>query len=228
MELHDRHVLLVGATGVLGAEVARRLAAHGARLTLSGRRQDALDGLVAELGDAAATAVTADLVDPTAPQRVVDTAVERGGPLDALVTLAGVVAFGPVTELDDDVFDELLLVDLVAPVRLARAAVPHLREGGVIANVSAVVADQPMANMAAYSAVKAGLTGFDRALARELRRQKLRVLDIRPPHTETGLVGRALAGTAPRLPEGKATADVADRIVRAVAEDEKDLPADAF
>lgn len=227
MEIASRHVLVVGATGVLGSAVARRLAAEGARLSLSGRRQQALDELSGELGDAVLSTVAADLVDPAAPQRIVDTAASAA-PLAAMVTLAGVVAFGPVTELDDDVLDQLVLVDLLAPVRLARAVAPQLGEGGAIVNVSAVVADQPMAGMAAYSAVKAGLTAFDRALAKELRRQKIRVVDVRPPHTETGLVDRALAGEPPRLPEGLAADDVAARIVRALVGDEKDLPADAF
>jgi short-subunit dehydrogenase len=82
--------------------------------------------------------------------------------------------------------------------------------------------------MAAYSAAKAGLTAFDAALATELRRRRIRVLDVRPPHTETGLATRPVAGEAPRLPQGLDPDAVAERVVRALADDERDLPSTAF
>lgn len=82
--------------------------------------------------------------------------------------------------------------------------------------------------MAAYSASKAGLTGFDGALAHELRRQKVRVLDVRPPHTETGLAGRPIAGRAPALGQGLDPDAVAARVVQAIEDDERDLPASSF
>jgi len=146
----------------------------------------------------------------------------------------GVVAFGPAAEVDDDLVDELLLLHYLAPVRLLRAAVPHLRSaaqergGSVAVMLSAVVAEQPVAGMAAYSAAKAALTAFDAAVAKELRRDRVRVLDVRPPHTETGLVGRPVAGEAPRMPTGRRPQDVVDRILRAVVDDERDLPSSAF
>ena len=227
MELSGAHVLVVGATGGLGSALARTLAADGARLSLSGRDAERLAALAGELGPAVLTTTAADLVDPAAPGRIVDAAV-AAAPLDVVVFAAGVVAFGTVTELDDDTLDELVLVNLLAPVRLVRAAAAHLGRGAAIVNLSAVVADTPLPGMAAYAASKAGLTAFDRAAARELRRAGVRVLDARPPHTETGLATRPVAGTAPRLGEGKQPQDVAARIVAALRDDETDLPADAF
>ncbi len=227
-DLDGAHVLVVGATGGLGSAIAERLAGSGARLTLTGRSSARLDELAGGLGDAVVGAFTADLSRPGEPERVVrqSTAGPRG--LTGVVYAAGVVAFGPVDELDDDVFDELLLTNLVAPVRVVRAAVPHLREGGFLAQISAVVAERPMAGMAAYSATKAGLTAFGAAAAHELRRRRIRVIDIRPPHTETGLAGRPIAGSAPGLRPGLEPASVAERIVRAIAGDERDLPSGAF
>ena len=95
-------------------------------------------------------------------------------------------------------------------------------------NVSAVVAEQPTAGMAAYSASKAALAAFDAAAGRELRRARIRLLDARPPHTETGLASHPVAGTAPTLPRGLDPAAVAARIVAAVENGERDLPAHAF
>lgn len=65
-------------------------------------------------------------------------------------------------------------------------------------NISGVIAETNLPGMAAYGASKAALRSFDQALAREARRRTVRVLDARPPHTETGLADRPIAGTAPR------------------------------
>ena len=153
---------------------------------------------------------------------------DQGGRLDGMVFAAGVVAFGEADELDDATLDQLMTVNLLAPIRLGREASRGLDEGGFLAQISAIVAELPTKGMAAYSAAKAGLTAFDRALGGELRRRHIRVLDIRPPHTETGLADRPIAGTSPRLPRGLEPADVARRIVDAIEADEPDLPSSAF
>lgn len=223
--MDGRVVLVAGASGELGGRIARGLAGVGATVVLQGRDT----GRLAAVGlGPEHTRTTGDLRDPAAPGDAVRAALDAHGRLDATVYAAGVVAFGPLHELDDDVLDELLLLDTIAPIRLARAAVPHLPEGGAIVNVSAVVAEHPMAGMAAYSAAKAALSAFDSAASTELRRRRIRVLDVRPPHTETGLADRPVAGTAPRLPAGKDPDDVAARVVRAIVEGERDLPASEF
>jgi len=226
-DLASAHVLVLGATGGLGSAIARRLVASGARVTLSGRDGARLEALADELGTAVVTVVAADLTMPDGPASVVR-AASADAALTGVVNAAGVVAFGPVEDLDDDTLDEVLLLDLVAPIRLARAALAVIPEGGFLAQVSAVVAEKAMPGMAAYSASKAGLTAFDAALATELRRRRIRVLDVRPPHTETGLATRPVAGEAPRLPQGLDPDAVAERVVRALADEERDLPSTAF
>ena len=109
-----------------------------------------------------------------------------------------------------------------------RAALPEIERGGFLANVSAVVAERPMAGMGLYSATKAALTALDHALSRELRSRRIDVIDLRPPHIETGLVDRPIAGVPPRLPQGLSPEAVADRIVDAIQNGEKDVPADGF
>ncbi len=225
--LDGAHVLVVGATGGLGSAVSRELAARGAVLTVSGRSAARLSELGTALGAAVIGSAAGDLIDPGFPAELVNSATERQ-PLAGVVFAAGVVAFGDIVDLDDDVLDQLMLVNLMAPIRIARAAAAVLPEGGFVANLSAVVAEQPMKGMAAYSATKAGLTAFDQAAATELRRRRIRVLDIRPGHTETGLAGRPIAGSSPRLPTGYDPAAVARRIVEAIAGDERDIPAAAF
>ncbi|TKV25888.1 SDR family NAD(P)-dependent oxidoreductase [Arthrobacter sp. NamB2] len=226
VELSGSHVLVVGATGVLGAELSRQLAAQGAELTLSGRSREKLSKLADELGDAVVGQVAADLGKPSGPADIA--AAVYGRELNGVVFASGVVAFGPAVEVDDDTLDELMLVNLLGYMRLMRDVAPRLPRDSFVAQISAVVAESPTAGMAAYSASKAGLSAYGAALTLELRRQGVRVLDARPPHTETGLAARPIAGEAPRLPQGKDPVAVAGRIVAAIREGERDLPSSSF
>lgn len=213
-------MLVTGAGGGLGRPLVEGLLAAGARVVTSSRSAPEVAGT---------HAVAADLRLPGEPERLVDEAVAHLGRLDGLVHAAGVVAFGPAADADDDLLDELFLADAIGPIRLLRAALPHLRAGrdpfAVV--LTGVVAERPQAGMAPYSAAKAALSAFVTALARE-ERSRVRVLDVRPPHTETGLATRPVAGTAPRLPQGLAPAEVAERVLRAVTDGERELSAEAF
>ena len=222
-ELKDAAILVVGASGGLGRAISGALADRGARLALSGRNADRLRATRVE-----GVPVVVDLREPEAAERVVAKAEQALDGLTGVVYAAGVVAFGAVGELDADDVDELLLLNYLAPARIVAAALPRLGAGGFVANLSAVVAEQPTMRMSAYSASKAALTAFDRVALLEARRRDIRVIDIRPPHTETGLAGRPIAGQSPKLPPGLDPADVAARIVEALAGDEIDLPTDAF
>ena len=205
-------VAVVGATGALGSLIARGAADRGAHVVLVGRDEERLRAVIE-----GATVVVGDLGDATLGARVVEAATGAHGRLDGLVNAAGVVAFGSLVETDDAVIEELFLVNVMGPLFLAGAVLPALTAAkGFIVNLSAVVAEQPMAGMVAYSATKAALTGADRGLSKELRRTGVDVVDVRPPHTETGLVDRALAGTAPRLPQGLEPSVVATAVLDAI------------
>lgn len=218
-------VAVVGASGGLGAPIARRLAERGARLLLAGRRTDRLDVLAID----GASTVALDLRDVTAGDSLVAAAQDAFGRLDGVVNAAGVVAFGPLTDTDDVVLEELFLTNVLGPLWLIKRVVPALAlTRGFFVNISAVVAEAPMPGMVAYSASKAALTGADRALFRELRRRHVRVCDARPPHTETGLAERPLAGVSPALPTGLSPERVAARIVAAIEADETEVAADQF
>lgn len=218
-------VAVVGAGGGLGAPIARRLADRGARLLLAGPHPETL----AAVGVADATLVELDVRDTGAGDRLVAAATEGHGRLDGLVNAAGVVAFGPLVETDDVVIEELFLTNVVGPLWLLRRTVPLLSASkGFVVQISAVVAEQPLPAMAVYAATKAALTAADTALVRELRRVGVTVCDVRPPHTETGLATRPLAGTAPALPEGLTPDRVADRVVAAIEAGETDVASTAF
>ncbi len=216
-------VLLAGATGGLGQALAAELHRRGATLTLVARDERALERLPVP-----GARLAVDLRTPGACETAVQTATAHAGRLDLVVNAVGVVAFGPVDELSVDVMEELFLTNTFVPIMLARAAMTVLQPGGAVVNISGVIAEQNLPGMAAYGASKAALRSFDQALAREFRRRKLRVLDARPPHTETGLVDRAIEGRAPKFPPGLQPALVATTICDAIEEGVADLPADAF
>ncbi|NDI15116.1 MAG: SDR family NAD(P)-dependent oxidoreductase [Actinobacteria bacterium] len=216
--LTGSHVVVVGATGVLGARIAAHFAAAGARVSAVVRNHERLDGA------SVSQYALADVTDHAA----LKTAFASVAPFDGVVNATGVVAFGSVADLDDVTLAQLFAVNAIAPIVMLRESSPHITDGGFFVNLSGVVATQPVAGMAAYSASKAAAWAAMTAAARELRRRRIDVIDARPPHTETGLATRPLAGTAPKMPEGLMPDVVAARIVTAVVAGERDLPTEAF
>jgi cyclic-di-GMP-binding biofilm dispersal mediator protein len=216
--LAGSHIVVVGATGVLGARIAAHLAAAGARVSAIVRDHTRLDGA------SVSQYALADVTDHT----VLATAFASVAPFDGVVNATGVVAFGNVADLDDATLTTLFAVNAIAPIVMLREAARHLADGGFFVNLSGVVATQPVAGMAAYSASKAAAWAAMSAAGRELRRRRIDVIDARPPHTETGLATRPLAGVAPKMPTGLSPDVVAARIVTAVVDGERDLPVEAF
>ncbi len=223
METKDVRVLVVGASGALGGELARRLHEGGAQVVAAGRDPERTRAVAEDVGT---DPLTLDVIDVEACAATVAAAVERLGGLDLLLVTVGVAAFGKAAELDEAVAEALYAVDVLGPVALVRAAIPHLRESnGTVAVISAVLADLPTSGMADYSAAKAALATWLQVLRREERRS-LKVLDIRPPHLDTGLETRALAGEPPRLPAGRPAGEVVDLVLQAIRDDKQELVVD--
>ncbi len=216
--LTDTTIVIIGATGVLGSCLAQQLADAGVHVAAVVRNGASLDPAVVS------THAIADLTDHTALR----SAFASLGPIDGVINAAGAVAFGPLAELDDKTLTDLFAINAIGPMVALRESAPHIKEGGFFVNISGVVALQPMAGLAAYSASKAAAWSAMTSVARELRRQQIDVIDARPPHTETGLATRPLSGTAPKLPEGLDPNVVAARIIAAIVDGERDLPVEAF
>lgn len=224
MELAGARTLVVGATGVVGGALARALVDAGAQVAVTGRDRGRLAERAESLGVRGAFAL--DLLDLAACADVVADAARVLGGLDLLVVATGIAAFGSAADTDDAVVEELFAVNTLAPMALCRSALPELAEGGVVVALSAILADAPMAGMAAYSASKAALSGYLTALRREVRRAGVTVLDVRPPHMDTGLVGRAIAGVAPKLPAGHDLDEVVALVLQGISEGRKELVLD--
>lgn len=209
-------VLVVGATGGLGSRIADQLESNGVIVARSSK------------------SAGHDLRAPSVIREVLDATIAQHGRLDGLVVASGVVAFGAVSELEPATVDELFAVNTTSAIQLIAESHAHLaasaqdgREPFVV-TLSGVVAEAPVAGLAAYSASKAGLAAFVVAAAREYRRAGIRILDARPGHTGTALSEHPIAGSAPRFGAGLDPDLVAARIITAIVDGEKDLPSTAF
>lgn len=209
-------VLVVGATGGLGSRIAAQLESHGATVARSSK------------------SAGHDLRSPSVVREVLDGVNQQHGRLDGLVIASGVVAFGAAADLEPATLDELFAVNTTSAIELIARSQPVLaasasagREPFVL-TLSGVVAEAPVAGLAAYSASKAALAAFVVAAGREYRRSGIRILDARPGHTGTALSEHPIAGQAPGFGAALDPDVVAARIVTAILEGEKDLPSTAF
>jgi len=229
-DLKGKNILVMGASGVLGSLIASKLAGLGATVMATSSSLDSAE----RVPHNANPRLLVDLSSAESIRVLLEYLLDSDVKVDGIVNATGVVAFGNFSELDSETLVKLFAVNTTGPIQLIQGLIGHLKASSAsgnepfIVNISGVVSESPMAGLAAYSASKAALFAFDQAISRELRRDGIRVIDARPGHTETGLATRAISGTAPAFPEGMSAEHVANRIIKAIVEDEKDLPAAAF
>src|SRR5690348_10973395 len=187
-KLDGKAALVTGASGGIGASIARALHAQGASVALSGTRRDALEALAAGLGERAHVC-PADLRDAAEPDALVTAAEEAAGPLAILVNNAGMTRDMLALRMRDEDWQAVLDVDLSAPFRLARAALRGMlrRRAGRIINISSIVGVTGNAGQANYSAAKAGLIGMTKALAQEVASRGITVNVVAPGFVVTAM-----------------------------------------
>lgn len=213
LKLRGARALVTGASGGLGAAIARELHSRGVELVLSARRTDALEQLRSELGGGPVLE-PADLAEPGAATDL----AERAGRIDLLVANAALPASGPLEGFSSEEIDRAIAVNLRVPAQLARVMAPAMRERGsghlvFIGSMSGRVAT---AGSSLYSATKFGLRGLAGGLREDLHGTGVGVSVVSP-----GFVSDAgmYADTGVELPRGVGTVTpqkVADAVVRAV------------
>lgn len=192
-DLRDKVALVTGASGALGGQFARRLAASGAAVALAARRRDRLEALAAEIAAVGGRAVPVDM-DVTD-----DASVEAGfaaaeaalGAVTILVNNSGIAGRGALmAEIAPAEFQTVIDVNLTGAYRVARAAALRLiaaGQPGSIINVASILAARVTAGVAAYTASKAGLAQLTRAMALEWARHEIRVNALAPGYIHTDI-----------------------------------------
>jgi short-subunit dehydrogenase len=219
--MQGKNVLITGASGSIGTEVARRLAARGARLALSARREQRLTALASELaagGGQPAVVLPADLGRRGEAQRLADAATSTLGGVDVLINNAGACMQGLTWVVGDrDEAREVLETNLWSPLALVAAIAPRMLEhGGAIVNVGSMASVSPFPHLGDYAASRAALAVATQVLQLELGPRGVRVVEVAlgPVDTPASHENRALAGAdrwldgRPGLGDPKAAAAV--------------------
>lgn len=131
-------------------------------------------------GDTALLALQADFCDPAVPEKVIERTIERFGRIDVIVNNAGIAHTEATETADFDRYREMMNINSVVPMALLKAALPHLREGSAVVNLSSVNAQVPPAIAGAFAASKAALEAFTAAAAKEFGPRGIRINAVAP------------------------------------------------
>ncbi|HFC04975.1 MAG TPA: 3-oxoacyl-[acyl-carrier-protein] reductase [Rhizobiales bacterium] len=212
-DLTGKTALVTGATGGLGAAIAKALHQQGATVALSGTRENVLNDLKDALGDRAHV-VPANLSDPEAVEALVPAAVEAMGSVDILVNNAGITRDNITMRMKDEEWAAVIDVNLTAAFRLVRACMRGMmkKRSGRIIGITSIVGVTGNAGQANYAAAKAGMIGMTKSIAQELATRGITANCIAPGFIESpmtnALTDKQKEGILASVPAGKlGTAD---------------------
>ena len=195
MDINGAVMLITGASSGIGEATARLASQQGARLVLAARRQDKIEALAGELGDA--IAVRCDVTDPRQLATAVETAKDHFGRIDVLVNNAGQGLQASIEDIKEQDFRELLDLNLVAPLIAMQAVIPLMKTqgGGSIVNVSSGIIFTPLPNTGAYNSSKAALATLSNIARAELADAGIAVSTMYPFITKSGFIDSLKAGS---------------------------------
>ena len=193
--LTGRVAVVTAAAKGLGRATAQALAAEGAKIVLNARSADVLEDLAASLEDA--IVVAGDITDPALPAQLVDSALERWGRIDIVVANAGGPPTGRALEVDDEQILDAVNANMLASIRLARAAVPHMRaqRWGRICFIASMSVRQPIRDLALSNMARTGLWAWTKTAAQDVAEDGITVNLTAPgPHATDRLIERVVTG----------------------------------
>lgn len=186
--LKGKYVLITGATGGIGAATAKLIASSGAIVFLTGRNQQKIAALAAELNLPESRWLAADLTRPEEIEKLRNRYAAAMPGIDILINASGAGLIKPVEQTGAEEFMQVLQANLLVPFLLVKAFLPALKEQkrGLILNIPGVLGKVPMAGAAAYAASKYGLTGMMQSIREELKRTEIRITNLFMGGVDTG------------------------------------------
>ena len=198
MKLKGKVALITGGGTGIGAAIAKRFVAEGAKVCISGRRQKMLDKVSQSLPAGSVATCSGDVSKQEDVKRMVKTTLTFGGRLDVLVNNAGIDTHGSVTDLDPKEWREAIEINLTGPFLLMKASIPHMIKagGGSIINIASLAGIVAIPDGPAYCAAKAGLIHLTKQVALDYGFYKIRCNVVCPGATRTPMLERVAAHLA--------------------------------
>lgn len=194
MNLEGKTALITGGGTGIGAAIAKRFVADGAKICITGRREAVLEEVAKSLPPDMVSICAGDVSNYEDVERMVDTAVKMQGKLDVLVNNAGIDPGGTVTDVEIDQWKQVIEINLVGSFLAMRASIPHMikADGGSVINISSLGGIQCLPGMSAYCTSKAAINMLTRQAAVDYGRQKVRINAVCPGAVRTEMLETAL------------------------------------
>lgn len=207
MNLEGKVALITGGGTGIGAEIAKRFVADGAKICIVGRREEHLDVVADSLPANAVIKCSGDVTKSEDIERMLAAVLTFGGGLDVLVNCAGISSRGSVTEAHPEEWRKIIEVNLTGPFLLMQAVIPHMVKngGGSIINISSLGGLRCMPNKSAYCTSKAGLIMLTQQAALDYGPENIRCNVVCPGPVKTSMMAGALAARAEAIGSDAAT-----------------------
>ncbi|MCU7939858.1 MAG: SDR family oxidoreductase [gamma proteobacterium symbiont of Bathyaustriella thionipta] len=226
-QLKNQRIILTGATGGIGIELAKQLITHDCKLGMVGRSLEKLEQLAGQLSNNSddITLIVADIITQQGRQTIIDKMEESFSGYDILLNTAGIMDFTSLLEQSDERIEAVFQTNVIAPMQLCKKVLPYmkLQNKGHIVNVGSVFGSIGFAWFTSYSTSKFALRGFSQALRRELAETPVKVSYIAPRAVKTSLNSSAVYAMAKEVKMNMDSPDwVAKQIIHSIIKNKKE------